>query len=39
MQDNESHLNVDERVEQWRAVADVLHVHVWFVLVLQMQHI
>jgi hypothetical protein len=32
-------LNIDERVEQCRAVTGVLHVHAWFVLVLQMQHL
>ena len=32
-------LNVDERVEQCCAVIDVLHVLVWFILVLQMQHL
>jgi hypothetical protein len=32
-------LDVDERVEQCRAVAGVLHVFAWFVLVLQMQHL
>jgi hypothetical protein len=32
-------LDVDERVEQCRAVADVLHVLSWSVLVLQMQHL
>jgi hypothetical protein len=32
-------LDVDERVEQCRAVAGVLHVLVWFALVLQMQHL
>jgi hypothetical protein len=31
--------NVDERVEQCRAVVGVLHVLVRFVLVLQMQHL
>jgi hypothetical protein len=31
-------LDVDERVEQCRAVAGILHVLAWFVLVLQMQH-
>jgi hypothetical protein len=32
-------LDVDERVEQCRAVADVLHVLARFVQVLQMQHL
>jgi hypothetical protein len=32
-------LDVDERVEQCCAVASVLHVLAWFVLVLQMQHL
>jgi hypothetical protein len=32
-------LDVYERVEQCRAVAGVLHVLAWFVLVLQMQHL
>jgi hypothetical protein len=32
-------LDVDERVEQCRAVVGVLHVLAWFVLVLQMQHL
>jgi hypothetical protein len=32
-------LDVDERVEQCRAVAGVLHVPAWFILVLQMQHL
>jgi hypothetical protein len=32
-------LDVDERVKQCRAVAGVLHVLAWFVLVLQMQHL
>jgi alpha-N-acetylglucosamine transferase len=34
-----SRLDVDKRIEQYRAVAGVLHVLVWFVLVLQMQHL
>jgi hypothetical protein len=38
-QGNERRLNVDERIEQCRAVASVLHVLAWFVLVLQMQHL
>jgi hypothetical protein len=38
-QGSKRHLDVDERVEQCRAVADVLHVLLWFVLVLQMQHL
>jgi hypothetical protein len=33
------HLDVDERIEQCRVVAGVLHVLAWFVLVLQMQHL
>jgi hypothetical protein len=33
------HLDVDEYVEQCRAVADVLHILTWFILVLQMQHL
>jgi hypothetical protein len=32
-------LNVDEHVEQCHAVADVLHVLAWYVLVLRMQHL
>jgi hypothetical protein len=32
-------LDVDERVEQCRAVTDVLHVLAWFILLLQMQHL
>jgi hypothetical protein len=32
-------LDVDERVEQCRAVAGIFHVLAWFVLVLQMQHL
>jgi hypothetical protein len=32
-------LDVDERVEQCRAVASVFHVLAWFVLVLQMEHL
>jgi hypothetical protein len=30
VQDNESHLDVDEHVKQCRAVASVLHDLVWF---------
>jgi hypothetical protein len=32
-------LDIDERVEQCRAIVDVLHVLARFVLVLQMQHL
>jgi hypothetical protein len=32
-------LDVDERVEQCRVVASILHVLAWFILVLQMQHL
>ena len=32
-------LDIDERVEQCRAVVGVLHVLAWFVQVLQMQHL
>jgi hypothetical protein len=32
-------LDIDERVEQCRAVTGVLHVLAWIVLVLQMQHL
>jgi hypothetical protein len=38
-QSSERHLDVDERVEQCRAVVGVLHVLARFVLVLQMQHL
>jgi hypothetical protein len=38
-QGSERRLDGDECVEQCRAVADVLHVLAWFVLVLQMQHL
>jgi hypothetical protein len=32
-------LDVDERVEKCRAIANVLHVLMWFILVFQMQHL
>jgi hypothetical protein len=38
-QGSERRIDVDERVEQCCAVASDLHIIVWFVLVLQMQHL
>jgi hypothetical protein len=39
VQGSESRLDVDERIEQCRAVTSVLHVLVRFILMLQIQHL